>query len=222
MQNHSRLLRVVLAGIIGFSATPSAVHANATDATTLERVVATGISSGGWSWPGWPSYGSTAGGSDGWWGGASSGSGGQDSNYAPACDDLLSTTPSGCNVYSPPVLAVNGCTGSPDGLIVNGLPATSLGAIFRGACNTHDECYGSYLSDKSTCDANLGEDMITFAQQEIPAAQWAYYEPHVRLQAATYAIFLSTDFISLGKYKTAQIEGSCRAHAQLLADYACI
>jgi len=64
--------------------------------------------------------------------------------------------------------------------------------------------------------------MITFAQQRIPADEWAFYEPYVRLQAAAYAGFLSTDVISMGKYKAAQIEGSCRAHARLLADYGCI
>ncbi len=140
----------------------------------------------------------------------------------PTCSDLFGTVPNGCDIRNPPQLTTNGCTGTPDGLIVNGLPATSLGAIFTDACNQHDACYGAFLATKSKCDTNLGEDMVAFAQERILPAQWAYYEPHVRLQAATYASFLSTDFISMGKYEAAQIEGSCRANSQLLFYYGCI
>lgn len=104
------------------------------------------------------------------------------------------------------------------GLLIPGtVPAVWLGAIFTRACNKHDVCYGSFLAPKSACDANLGEDMVNLARDRIDPAQWPYYENYVRSQAAAYAGFLSTDFISMGKYEAAQVEGSCRTHAELLA-----
>lgn len=207
----SRVLALVVAGIVSMAGTP---HAIANTTYNFDRVVVWGVSSG------WTS--STWSGGGGFWGGSSSTTEDRTQQILTVCDDLWGTSPSDCNVWQPPALIANGCTGSPDHLIVNGLPASSLGAIFTSACNQHDICYGSFLASKSACDVNLQEDMIRTAQEQIPSSQWTYYEPHVRTQAYAFVLFLSTDFISMGKYETAQNEGSCRVHSELMAEYQCI
>ncbi len=64
MQNNSRVLRAVLAGIIGCSATPAAVHAQ-TSTYDFNNVKVWGFTIGGWSGTG--GFGGIGG--SGWGGG---------------------------------------------------------------------------------------------------------------------------------------------------------
>lgn len=147
------------------------------------------------------------------------------------CEAIEGLVPPGCDLRNPPVLTVNGCGGGmftyavPDYLVVNGVPVFRLGAIFRDACNAHDTCYGTYLADKATCDAQLEQDMIGFARSELPSFQWYAYGAFIRMQAAAYSNALQTQpilSIANGLYGEAQLQGSCRAYAVRAAENGCL
>lgn len=136
-----------------------------------------------------------------------------------ACDSITSGVPATCNLRYPPELIQNGCgTGAtanivPDSLIVNGVTVARFGNLFTSACNRHDTCYGTFGTDKETCDIALGVDMLNKARDVIPTYQWAYYESHVIVQAAFYSSFLRSSFgelFSNQAFEAAQIEGLCR------------
>lgn len=134
------------------------------------------------------------------------------------CTSLRNSVPSGCNVASPPHVTLDGCTGVPDFLVVNGTPASSIGAVFTAACNNHDRCYQTLGSDKQECDLRLEQDMIRNAMESIPSAQWSYYESHVRLQAAAYAYGLYNNVLLIPQniFNSRQAEAACRAHSQAM------
>lgn len=231
MERSSRLLRVLVAGLLA-----AGVSGKAQAVTDLDAIRVWGFTQGGWMINGWG-----GGGGGGYWGGTSTsqptaeeqcmffGMGCED--FPPTCPSVLASAPSGCNLRSPPVLAPDGCGSGPtagivpDFLIVNGTPATSLGSIFTWACNQHDRCYGRYKASKNSCDMKLEEDMINSAMAEIPAVQWPYYEPHVKLQAAAYRLALQNppiSIISRQVYDSSQEKGKCRDISKIANQFDCL
>lgn len=139
------------------------------------------------------------------------------------CTALRSAIPTDCNVASPPHVTVDSCTLVPDFLVVNGTPASSLGSIFTAACNNHDRCYQTLSSNKQLCDIRLEQDMIQSAMEAIPSVQWAYYEPHVRTQAAAYAVGLYNNvfWIPQAVFNSRQNDAACRSISQALIQSNC-
>lgn len=134
------------------------------------------------------------------------------------CTWLQANTPAGCDPADPPRVTLDGCTVVPDYLVVNGTPATSLGAVFTSPCNKHDRCYQTLGSNKQECDTQLEHDMIQAAQESIPSSQWAYYESHVRLQAAAYAygLYNNIPLVTTLIFNYRQSQAACRAHVAAL------
>ena len=229
--SHSRLLQVVIAGLLLCPAQASATIYDD------ERVPVIGDRTG-------IDYGSYFGGvstdyyyrdieersgPDG-----SSGSGDEEpvsEDEQALCNAISALVSAECDLKNPPVLTVNGCGGGtsanlvPDYLLVNGVPVVRLGAIFSEACNEHDRCYGTYLFDKEECDASLTLDMIDFAKARMSSVQWLFYQVHVRVQAMNYGAVLQQapiKAIADGLFASAQAEGACRAFAKNAKEAGCL
>lgn len=154
-----------------------------------------------------------------------------------ACQFYKDSKPANCDLNNPPPRRVDGCGSGvtagvvPDQLIVNGLPASSLGNIFTDACNAHDDCYAAdypnepgSLVGKEECDIKLGQQMLNDARIKIPSEQWAYYESHVIVQAAAYSLALQnqpTATFANSAFRNAREEGSCRWHAAFKKYHRC-
>lgn len=168
-----------------------------------------------------PGYGGGDGGG-GW--GNDGNSGDPERQYrAQWCMDFPSSTWEnyGCDIYSPPTLAKNGCGTAgripvPDFLVspVNTAIAVSFGGIFTEACNRHDECYGTAGNKKDTCDANLYNDMVATASLAIPGYLSGMFDPVIRGQAWAYSRFLQWEYVrprtSGPAFNKAQDEAWCR------------
>ncbi len=127
----------------------------------------------------------------------------------------------GCELTSPPELAVNGCGTAggmpvPDFLVspVMAVVAAGMGGIFREACDLHDACYGTAGANKNTCDEALRHDMVGVGLRKTPAPLRAVFDPYIRGQAWAYARFLQWETVgpwtSNPAFNTAQDEGYCR------------
>lgn len=171
-----------------------------------------------------PGFGGIGGGGGGW--GNDGNSGDPEREYrAHWCSDFPSEVwKHGCDVYSPPQLAVNGCGTAggapvPDFLVSPVMPgvAAGLGGVFTIACNRHDTCYGTAGSSKATCDDALYQDMVMFAEQKIPSHLLPMLSPAVRGQAWAYSRYLRWDTISPwnsgGYFDMAQDQAYCRRWA---------
>lgn len=230
MERSSRLLRVLVAGLLA-----AGVSGKAQAVTDLDAIRVWGFTQGGWMINGWG-----GGGGGGYWGGTSTsqptaeeqcmffGMGCED--FAPTCPSLLASAPQGCNLAEPPAPTTNGCGAGPtagivpDYLIVNGIPAVQFGSMFTEPCNAHDECYGRFRSGKRHCDEQLELDMIESARQHIPWFQWMAFEPFVLAQASAYRRALESPPIALiarQAYDAAQVEGKCRAVADAAEAFKC-
>lgn len=127
-----------------------------------------------------------------------------------------------CNLNSPPPLEVNGCGTAggipvPDFLIAPGAQAAAaaaFGGIFTEACNSHDRCYGTAGSTKSSCDNNLYNDMVAVAEERIPQAVKTVFIPFAQGQAWAYSKFLQWEYVapwtSNPAFNSAQDEALCR------------
>lgn len=161
-------------------------------------------------------YGPDVTGIGGGWGGGQSDPNSEgdyiQANCGPWWDDARSI---GCDLRSPPPLTVNGCGAEggadvPDFLI----GAVQLGPVFREACNTHDQCYGTLGADKAQCDANLQNDMIAAARESIPEPHFSFYRLNVEAQAWAYSNALRWEsiepFTSNPAFDEGQRQASCR------------
>lgn len=135
----------------------------------------------------------------------------------------------GCNVYSPPELAVNGCGTAggfpvPDFLVspVMTVVAAGIGGIFSAACNAHDRCYGAAGNPKSTCDEALYRDMVLEAETRIPAALLPALRPYIHGQSWAYSRLLQWETVvpwtSGPAFNAAQDQGYCRKWAKELRE----
>jgi len=163
------------------------------------------------------------------WGSDGGGSGSYDNTttYGPEdpqmiCADLKENPAPNCNADNPPQLVVNGCGSAtvdvPDFLVsfFKPLPAASYGGIFTEACNKHDVCYGSWGQPKSSCDADLKNDMIQ-AAKTVLGIGYPAFQVEVEGQAWAYSTGLAWGpiqaFISQPAFDSAQAEGQCRSYA---------
>jgi len=130
----------------------------------------------------------------------------------------------GCDIYSPPPLAVNGCGTAggmpvPDFLVSPASPAVAagFGAIFKAACDIHDRCYGTAGSNKKDCDEALYQDMVRAAESRIPGWLLPGFRPFIQGQAWAYSNFLQWETVmpwtSVPAFNAAQDEGYCRKWA---------
>ena len=171
-----------------------------------------------------PGFGGIGGGGGGW--GNDGNSGDPEREYrAHWCSDFPSEVwKHGCDVYSPPQLAVNGCGTAggmpvPDFLVspVMAVVAAGMGGIFTDACDVHDRCYGTAGNQKSKCDEALYRDMVIGAESYIPAALLPAFRPYAHGQAWAYSKFLQWETVmpwtSGPAFNAAQDQGYCRRWA---------
>ncbi|HYG04960.1 MAG TPA: hypothetical protein VD865_00930 [Stenotrophomonas sp.] len=127
----------------------------------------------------------------------------------------------GCDIYSPPPLAVNGCGTAggmpvPDFLVSPVMPAVAvaMGTIFREACDVHDTCYGTPGANKAECDHALYRDMVELGERNTPAGLRAVFAPYLRGQAWAYSRFLQWESVSpwtsAPAFNAAQDQAFCR------------
>lgn len=77
------------------------------------------------------------------------------------CEAILDSWPENCSQEAKPqVLSHPGCTGIPEAI---------ANVSITDACNTHDACYGTVGSSKTTCDSDFGTDIAILCTQ--------YYAP---------------------------------------------
>ncbi|GAB1406185.1 hypothetical protein MASR1M8_01040 [Thermomonas brevis] len=132
-----------------------------------------------------------------------------------------------CDLKNPPTLVQNGCGSSGiSGAVPDYLAAApQLGNMFTAACNLHDVCYGTYNTNKNTCDAQLATDMYNDAKREIPSSQWPRLEPYVRSQANAYAYGLADPliefFFSNDAFNKAKTDAYCRQSSINLQTWGC-
>lgn len=147
------------------------------------------------------------------------------------CNAISALVSSECDLGNPPVQTVNGCGGGmfvyavPDYLMINGAPVLRPGPVFQSACNKHDICYGTYLADKTACDAQLRLDMIQMTQDKFSSFQWAVYGLAVKAQANLYSTALQTApilSVAQGLYRSAQQLGACRAYSKKAQEAGCL
>ena len=154
-----------------------------------------------------------------------------DTEKQAECDAIALKVSSTCDLANPPVLTTNGCGSGvsthlvPDYLYVNGAPIMRLGPIFTGACNLHDICYGTYGSDKESCDTALHSKMISNAKLGMTDFQWGIYGPYAKLQALGYSAGLQAPFISYfsgNAFDSAQLSGACRFYSKVANNKGCL
>lgn len=138
----------------------------------------------------------------------------------PACPILeQAARDAGCDLRNPPRLEVNGCGttdfDAPDYLLAR----PWLGEIFTGACDSHDTCYGTFGTNKESCDLRLGNQMrqacsssaFTLGMTDFP---FHACDEQANIYSGVLQSSLVTFFISGPAFDRAQHEGQCRMLAE--------